>query len=47
MGHWSSEKHAKLEADVKAAQETKESYRMTKVDGAKLPSVEMVLDDGN
>nr|XP_049696423.1 endoplasmic reticulum lectin 1 isoform X1 [Helicoverpa armigera] len=46
LGHWSSEKHAKLEADVKAAQETKEPYRMTKVDGAKLPSVEMVLDDG-
>ncbi|XP_075974218.1 endoplasmic reticulum lectin 1 isoform X2 [Anticarsia gemmatalis] len=41
LGHWSSEKHAKLEAT-----EFKEPYKMTKVEGVKLPSVEMVLDEG-
>ncbi|KAH9644119.1 hypothetical protein HF086_015449, partial [Spodoptera exigua] len=45
LGHWSAEKHAKLEAEVKAAKEKKEPYRITTVDGAKLASVEMVLDD--
>ncbi|CAB3255731.1 unnamed protein product [Arctia plantaginis] len=41
LGHWSAEKHAKLEST-----EFKEPYKMTKVEGVKLPSVEMVLDEG-
>ncbi|XP_026732359.1 endoplasmic reticulum lectin 1 isoform X1 [Trichoplusia ni] len=46
LGHWNTEKHAKLEEQVKAAQESKDPYRTTKVDGVKLPAVEMILDEG-
>lgn len=31
---------------MKIAAETKEPYRMTKIEASKLPAVEMVMDDG-
>lgn len=46
LGHWSIDKQMKLEADIKAAQENKETPNTTKVDGAALPYVEMAMDDG-
>ncbi|KAM3963742.1 endoplasmic reticulum lectin 1 isoform 2-T2 [Aphomia sociella] len=46
LGHWSSDKQMKLESDMSAAQETKESPKTTKVEGLTLPYVEMLLEDG-
>ncbi|XP_052756040.1 endoplasmic reticulum lectin 1 isoform X2 [Galleria mellonella] len=46
LGHWSMEKQVKLESDMKAAQETKELPKTTKVEGLALPYVEMVFDEG-
>lgn len=46
MGHWSAEKQAKLESDLKAAQEAKVKPKTTKVEGMTLPYIEMAMDDG-
>ncbi|KAJ0175790.1 hypothetical protein K1T71_008949 [Dendrolimus kikuchii] len=46
LGHWSTERQAKLEADIKVAQETKQTPKATKVEGMTLPYVEMAMDDG-
>ncbi|XP_059055474.1 endoplasmic reticulum lectin 1 isoform X2 [Achroia grisella] len=46
LGHWNTAKQVKLESDIKAAQETKELPKTTKVEGLNLPYVEMVLDEG-
>ncbi|XP_004929447.1 endoplasmic reticulum lectin 1 isoform X1 [Bombyx mori] len=46
LGYWSSEKQAKLEAEMKAAQESKQIPKTTKVEGVALPNVEIVMDDG-
>lgn len=46
LGHWSAEKQAKLESDLKAAQEAKVKPKTTKVEGMTLPYIEMAMDDG-
>ncbi|XP_030024178.2 endoplasmic reticulum lectin 1 isoform X1 [Manduca sexta] len=46
LGHWSIEKQAKLETDMKAAEEAKRAPKTTKVEGMKLPYVELAMDDG-
>ncbi|XP_047530097.1 endoplasmic reticulum lectin 1 isoform X2 [Vanessa atalanta] len=46
LGHWSAERQAKLEADLKAAQDNKVKLKTTKVEGMSLPYIEMAMDEG-
>ncbi|XP_046962137.1 endoplasmic reticulum lectin 1 isoform X2 [Vanessa cardui] len=46
LGHWSADRQAKLEADLKAAQDNKVKLKTTKVEGMSLPYIEMTMDEG-
>ncbi|XP_026483623.1 endoplasmic reticulum lectin 1 isoform X2 [Vanessa tameamea] len=46
LGHWSADRQAKLEADLKAAQDNKVKLKTTKVEGMSLPYIEMAMDEG-
>ncbi|XP_050347062.1 endoplasmic reticulum lectin 1 isoform X2 [Nymphalis io] len=46
LGHWSAERQAKLESELKAAQENKMKLKTTKVEGMSLPYIEMAMDQG-
>ncbi|XP_045495294.1 endoplasmic reticulum lectin 1 isoform X1 [Colias croceus] len=47
LGRWSDEDHLKLAEDIKAAQESREKLKTTKVEGITLPYVEMVMTEGS